>query len=355
MDGQTLSVRRLNRALLARQHLLEPSTKPLTEVLEDVGGLQTQYAPAAYVGLFSRMKSFERETLTRAMERREVIHGTLMRTTIHTVSARDYWPMVAGIRRARQEWVMRVSSGMRGDAPIEPVVQAIRETLRNGPVRARQLSSEIAARGYPPQAVGWASLWIDIVRIPPSGTWERRANDLYELADRWLPIDSQPASPPSEDDGLRLLMKRYLGGFGPASVTDMAAWAGVPAARWRPILANTELRRFKDENGRTLIDLPGAPLPPEDARAAVRFIAQFDSILLVNCRRTQVLPERYRPLIFSTKAPQSFPTFTVDGQVAGTWRYEDGHVVTDSFARLSKAQLRDVEDEAERMTQFYRD
>ena len=184
-----LSARRLNRALLARQHLLEPSTGSLTETIEDVGGLQTQYAPAAYVGLSSRMASLERAELTRAMERREVIHGTLMRVTIHSVSARDYWPMVAGIRRSRQEWVLRVSSGMRGNAPIEPVVQAIREVFADGPVRAKQLTAEVTARGYPPQAIGWASLWVDIVRIPPSGTWDRRANDLYELAERWLPPD----------------------------------------------------------------------------------------------------------------------------------------------------------------------
>jgi hypothetical protein len=301
------------------------------------------------------MASFERADLTEAMGRREVIHATLMRTTIHTVSARDYWPIVAGIRRSRQEWLMRVASGIRGEAPIEPVVEAIREVMAAGPVRARQLTAEIAARGYPPQALGWASLWVDIVRIPPSGTWERRANDLYELADRWLPPDSHAGGFPTEDEGIRLLMRRYLGGFGPARIADVAGWAGVAPARLRPVIAKADLRRFKDEMGRTLIDLPDAPIPDEDTPAPVRFLAQFDATLLVNCRRTQILPKRLRPLIFSTKTPQSFPTFVVDGQVAGTWRYQDGRIVTESLAPLSSMQQRQVEHEASRMVELYRD
>jgi hypothetical protein len=354
-EGETLSARRLNRALLARQHLLEPSTGSLAETIEDVGGLQTQYAPAAYVGLFSRMASLERAELTPAMERREVIHGTLMRVTIHSVSARDYWPMVAGIRRSRQEWVLRVSSGLRGIARIEPVVEAIREVFAGGPVRAKQLTTEVTARGFPREAIGWACLWVDIVRIPPSGTWERRANDLYELAERWLPPDSGVGGGATEEDGMRLLVQRYLGGFGPATVADLAGWAGVAPARLRPVLAKTDLRNFKDEMGRNLIDLPDLPIPAEDAPAPVRFLPQWDTTLLVNCRRTQILPEVYRPLIFSTKTPQSFPTFTVDGQVAGTWRYQDGRVITETFASLSSAQRRDVEGAAARMAEFFSD
>jgi len=354
-EGETLSERLLNRALLARQHLLEPSAKSLIETLEDVGGLQTQYAPAAYVGSFSRMAQLERAELTHAMERHEIIHATLMRTTIHTVSARDYWPMIAGIRRSRQEWVMKVSSSLRRDAPIEPVVDAVRQVLANGPVRAKKMTAEITALGYPPQAVGWASLWVDIVRIPPSGTWERRANDLYDLADRWLPPASQPGGMPTEDEGLSLLLRRYLGGFSPATLTDFANWAGVPPARLRPIVDRSDLRRFSDESGRQLIDLPDAPIPAEDTPAPVRFLPQFDATLLVNCRRTQILPEKYRPLIFSTKTPQSFQTFTVDGQVAGKWRCEAGKVAIVNFATLSTAQQRAVDAEAARVADFHRD
>src|SRR3954452_20559075 len=110
-DLETLTTRRLNRALLARQHLLERADSSISDVVEDVGGLQTQYAPSAYIALWSRLRGFERDDLTAAMERREVIHGTLMRVTIHSVTAGDYWPAVAGIRKSRQAWLRRVTSG----------------------------------------------------------------------------------------------------------------------------------------------------------------------------------------------------------------------------------------------------
>ena len=94
--------------LLARQHLLERTTRPIDVVVEDVGGLQTQYAPSGYVGLWTRVAGFRRDDLTAALEERRIIQATLMRTTIHMVSRREFWPYVAGITRARREWAMRV-------------------------------------------------------------------------------------------------------------------------------------------------------------------------------------------------------------------------------------------------------
>src|SRR6266542_6142126 len=98
-EPRTLRQRELNRALLARQLLLERVRSPLPRVLERMGGLQAQYAPAMYIGLWTRVEGLERDALTRALERRSVVQGTLMRTTIHLVSKRDYWPFAAGIRK----------------------------------------------------------------------------------------------------------------------------------------------------------------------------------------------------------------------------------------------------------------
>ena len=151
---------------------------------------------------------------------------------------------------------------------------------------------------------------------------------------------------------MRLLLDRYLGGFGPAASGRRRQLGGRTTCATRPIVAKADLRRFNDESGRQLIDLPGAPIPAEHTPAPVRFLPQFDATLLVNCRRTQILPEKYRPLIFSTKTPQSFPTFTVDGQVAGTWRYDLGRVATVNFATLSSAQQREVDAEAARVAAF---
>ena len=318
-----------------------------------MGGLQTQYAPSAYYALFTRMARFERGDLTRAMEAREVIHGTLMRVTIHSVTARDYWPIVAGIRRSRQEWMRRVSGGRVDEFDFAAAGDALRGVLRDGPLRARDVTRLMAERGFPRESVGRGSLWTDLVRIPPSGTWERRANDLYELAERWLPPESQPGGVADEADGINLLLRRYLGAFGPARVADFANWAGLPPRTAAHAAHDAQLRHFRDEAGRVLVDLPDAPLPAEDTPAPVRFLPVWDATLLVHCRATQILPEAYRPLIFNTRTPQSVPCFIVDGQVAGTWRYNSGAVVTDAFAVLPAALRRAVDAEAARLTQFH--
>src|SRR3712207_2847698 len=92
-----LSTRTINRALLARQGLLERRELPLPDALDAMGGLQAQYAPSMYVGLWSRVAAFERDSLTRALERREVVQATLLRSTIHLVSRADFWPLAVAI------------------------------------------------------------------------------------------------------------------------------------------------------------------------------------------------------------------------------------------------------------------
>jgi hypothetical protein len=326
----------------------------MSDVIDDIGGLQTQYAPSGYIALWSRVAGFAKRHLTEAMERHEVLHGTLMRVTIHSVTASDYWPMVAGIRRSRQKWVLLVTTRQRGDLNLARAGEELRAVLADGPLRSREVTRAMLERGYPPQAVGWGSLWVDVVRIPPSGTWERRANDLLELSDRWLPPDSAPAPIPSEIEGVQLLVRRYLGGFGPARVADIADWAGTPSRLVSSAIEGMELPRFSDETGRELIDLPDEPLPDEATPAPVRFLPVWDPTLLVNCRRTQILPEALRPLVFNVRTPHSVNTFLVDGQVAGTWRHESDRVVTESFVELPKDVQREVDEEAERLfTQLY--
>ena len=162
-----------------------------------------------------------------------------------------------------------------------------------------------------------ANVWLDIVRVPPAGTWERRRADLYALAEDWLERVQAAAA-----QGRELLIRRYLQGFGPAAPREIADWAGLKVRPVDEALEDLELRRFRDEQGGLLVDLPRAPLPAADTPAPVRFLPTWDATLLVHARRTQVLPEQHRAKVFSVKTPQSVPTFTVDGRVAGTWRYE---------------------------------
>ena len=321
----------------------------MVPTLERVGGLQTQYAPSGYVGLWSRMRDFRRDALTTALEQRRVIQGTLLRSTIHMVSARDYWFFLAAVRQGRQAWWRRVAQKALGDLDIDAAAAAVREPLEVGPQRASDLKQRLTDRGFPRVTWTGIAMWVDMVRVPPSGTWDQRRADLYGLAEQWV----QPVMP-TEAAGLEHVVRRYLGAFGPASVREIADWAGIPPATLLPVIDRLSLRRFRDEKGRELLDLQRAPLPDPETPAPVRFLPTWDATLLVHARRTQILPERYRPLVFNTKTPHSVPTFLVDGTVAGAWGYERGRVETRPFEPLPKAARREVDDEAKRLAAFHK-
>src|SRR3989337_1375527 len=154
MPERVLSTRELNRALLARQLLLERSSLSLTRAIEWIGGLQTQYAPSGYIGLWSRLQDLRREDLTRALERRRVIQATLMRATIHMVSAADYALVIEGIRKIRREWWARVQRRQAGSLDIKGAVALLRKHLAEGPRRQRELARLLEAEGFPRMA--WA-------------------------------------------------------------------------------------------------------------------------------------------------------------------------------------------------------
>jgi hypothetical protein len=349
VTGRVLSQRELNRALLARQLLLERSTLPLARALEQVAGLQTQYAPSAYIRLWSCLESFALGDLTRALERKRAVQATLMRSTIHVVSARDYWLFSAGVGPSRQEWWLRTNRSRTGGGEVD--LDAI----------ADQLRAELAGRTWHRKEVDalfrshggsvWSGAWVELVRVPPSGTWERRRADLFRLASEWIGREDV-----TEEQGIEHLLRRYLQGFGPARILDAADWAGVPTAKMRNAGERLRLQRFRDDEGKELVDLLRAPLPG-DVPAPVRFLPHWDAALLVHARRTQILPERFRPLIFHTKAPQSFATFLVDGSVAGTWRVEraknEATLVLEPFERLRRADERELRDEGERLVRFH--
>jgi len=342
---RTLTETELNRALLARQLLLERASLPLPRALERVGGLQTQYAPSAYVALWSRLAGFRRDDLTTALEKRTVVQGTLMRATIHLVSARDYPLFADGVRAARREWWLRVHRGAIDAKQMTAAARRVRSLLADGPLRGHDLAERLDADN-----VRWngVNLWIDLLRVPPSGTWEQRRADLFAAAEVWL--GTSDATP---EQGVEHLVRRYLGAFGPASLKDVAAWAGLAARVLEPVPQRLRLRRFRDERGEELFDLRRAPLPDPETPAPIRFLPTWDATLLVHARRTQILPERYRPLVFNTKTPHSVPTFLVDGRVAGTWRLERGTVRLDAFERLPPATRRALDDEAERLSAFH--
>jgi hypothetical protein len=323
-----LGPRQLNRALLARQGLLERRELSLPDALDAMGTLQAQYAPSMYVGLWSRVAGFERNALTKALEDREVVQGTLMRITIHLVSRSDYWPLAHAVEKPRRAQWLRVSQG----ADLTAEAAALRAALADGPLSRKQIEQLIGR-----EALRGINTYLHLLRVPPSGTWERRRADLFALAD--CCIDKEPPRPGH-------LVRRYLTGFGPAAKADIANWAGMGLRELEPELAAVDLVEHEAEDGTTLYDLPDMPLPDPDTPAPVRFLPTWDAALLVHARRALVLPEHLRERIFHMKMPQSIGTFLVDGEVAGTWR------PTGELTYFTDVDPRPVEQEAARLAGF---
>jgi hypothetical protein len=340
---RVLSERELNRALLERQLLLRRRRLPIPRALERIGGIQAQYAPSMYIGLWSRLEGFERDRLTQALEQRRVVQGTLMRGTIHLVSREDYWPIAVAIRDARRATWLRSHKGRAAERDVVRAARVLRERMERGITTRREL-----IEGLDTTRFNGAQLWLDVVRVPPAGTWERRRADMYALAESWIdPVDVTPSQ------GRELLVRRYLQGFGPGAPGEIADWAGLPVREVGEVLDTLELRRFRDERGGLLVDLPRLPLPSADTPAPPRFLPTWDATLLTHARRTQILPEEHRPKVFSTRTPQSVETFTVDGQVAGTWKWDGGEVKLRPFGRLSPEARAAVDDEAGRLGELH--
>jgi hypothetical protein len=263
-----------------------------------------------------------------------------MRTTIHIVSRREFWRYAAGVRQARRAWSLRVTDG-RDEAMVRGA-ERLRDALRDGPRSVKEL--EGLADGF----IGNHGLWVDLVRVPPSGTWERRRADRLGLADDWVgPEDA------SEAEGLVHLVRAYLRAFGPAPWRDIASWAGIPVADAKRGGEGLDIVRYRDEAGRELVDLPGAPLPDAETPAPVRFLPHWDANLLVHARRSGLLPEPYRSRVFSNRNPFSVGTYLFDGHVAGAWSYRDGRIVLEEYESVSARDRRAIEREREALEAFH--
>ncbi len=336
-----LTERELNRALLARQLLLERSDLAIDRAVEQVGGLQTQYAPSGYVGLWTRLAGFQRDDLTRALEDRSVIQATLIRTTIHIVSRREYWLYTEGIRRSRQDWAARVQA-LPADRRLASLGDRLRDALRDGPKTVKELDE--LATGF----IGTLGLWVDLVRVPPSGTWERRRADRLGLAEDWIgPSDA------TEQAGLEHLVRAYLRAFGPAPWKDISSWAGVNVADLKRGANQLDLVSYRMARRTELLDLPDAPMPDPDTPAPVRFLPHWDANLLVHARRTGILPEEFRKLVFSIKNPFSVGVYLVDGRCAGSWSIADGRVELDEWRKLGAKEQREVQRERAALEAFH--
>jgi hypothetical protein len=333
----------LNRATLARQLLLERKRLSPTAVIERLVGMQAQWPSAPYVGIWTRTTSFGRMTLERELNRGSVVKATVMRQTLHLVTLRDYALIRAAMSETNFPWesslAKRLAPGVRALAAAGPVTSAdaIEYLERN-----HKLSGVSTRRAWRA-----ARVQAHLVHHHETALWRAQP------AGRFVPVDEPEAHVPVE--ARAELIRRYLAAFGPSSLRDVSAWSMMHVPELKASLALLEpLRRFRDEQGRDLFDVPRGLLPDAETPAAVRFLPKWDNVLLAWADRTRVLPEQYRKRVIKMNGDVA-QTFLVDGFVAGTWVAEKGRVKVDPFVRLSSPVRRELEEEAERLEAFLAD
>jgi Winged helix DNA-binding domain len=340
---RVLTLRELNRATLARQLLLERKRLGPAAVIERLVGMQAQWPPAPYVGIWTRTTSFRREALERLLVNASVVKATVMRQTLHLVTRRDYALMRAAMSEtnfpSQSETAKRLAPAMRTLAAAGPVTR--QEALAH--LEQKHGLSGVNAR----RAWGVARVRAHVLHHHETALWGARPSGRFVAIEE--PEEHDPLAARAE------IFRRYLAAFGPASRRDIVAWSMMHVPEIQRAVDRLEpLRRFRDEQGRELLDVPRAPLPDGDTPAPVRFLPKWDNVLLAWADRTRVLPEQHRKKVIRMNGDVA-QTFLVDGFVAGTWRVDDGHVVVEPFAALSRSVKRELADETGRLEAFLAD
>jgi hypothetical protein len=344
-----LSARALNRALLARQGLLERTATPALEMLERVAGLQAQVPSNPYVALWSRLAGFDPQELSALIESRRAVRAGLMRATVHLVSARDCLAM----QPLTQPILMKVFWSPFGmglaDHQVEAVVEAGRALLAAGPLTRAQIGERLAPQfpGAEPASLSAAvTMHVPVVQIPPRGVWGKSGQATWEPTETFL--GASPA-PPDVD----ALMLRYLAAFGPATVGDARTWSRLTGLREVVERLRPQLRTFRDGRGRELFDVPGGALPDPDTPAPPRFLPEFDNVLLSHEDRARVMADGAMPY----RRGRWIGWLLVDGFLRGYWNLDGDALEIEGFAPRPDDPPGTVEAlaaEGERLTAFIR-
>jgi len=322
--------------------LLTPQRLTVPRAVERLCALQAQYAPSPYIALWSRLTRFRKEQLTRALEDRTVVKSSLFRITLHITSARDYPYYAAAWLPAAREMTPRITVDRM--AALSRKVHAAAQ---------KQITHEqLEAIGADEMGGRWRTRTLaPLLHVPPAGTWGFHGRPELLVLKTWLGVDL-----PSREEGAKHLVRSYLASFGPATHQDLLRFAGVRVGDLRPGLEQLELRTFRDERGRELLDLPRAPLPDGDTPAPIRFLPKWDSSLLAYAppERTRILPEKFRGTVIR-KNGDVLPTVLVDGFVGATWNLDRRRgLQIEPLRRLTKAERAEIDEEGERLVEFVR-
>jgi hypothetical protein len=348
-----LTQRAINRATLDRQLLLRRHQLSAAEVIEHLVGMQAQAPNAPYVGLWTRLRGFDPAELAGLITGRQAVRTSLMRATVHLVTARDclgMYPLVQSVL-ARGFASSAFARNIAG-VDTESVLAAGRELLDEQPRTKAELGPLLARRWPDRDATSLAyavSYLMPLVQVPPRGVWGESGPAALATAETWL--DGVAAA----DIGLPDLVLRYLAAFGPASVKDIQTWSGLTRLREITDQLSAQLRRFRDEHGTELLDLPDAPRPDPDTEAPPRFLPEFDNILLSHADRSRVIADRRNPPLFPGNGA-AFGTVLVDGFYRANWKIKANGATTtltiEPFASLSTEDSAAVIEEGGRLLGF---
>ena len=301
--------RALNRALLARQGLLERERTPAFDLVHRLAGLQTQNPSAGHLALWSRIAGYDPAELDALLLERRVVRTTLMRATKHLVTAADARAWRPLLEPALRRSVMGAFGRRLEGLDLDDVAAAARAI--GEPLTTTELGRRLAERfdRRDPQALGIAAhLLVPCLQPPPRGLWGRSGPALNVV------FDASPAEADPDE-----LVRRYLAAFGPATVMDAQAWCGLTRLRESFERLRSELLVIEADDGRELFDLPDAPRPPADTPAPVRFLPVFDNVCLAYADRSRIVADAHRKTILAR--PWTDDGFVlVDGFAKATWR-----------------------------------
>ncbi|MET9469545.1 winged helix DNA-binding domain-containing protein [Streptomyces sp. NPDC006544] len=363
----TVSARELNRSTLARQLLLRREPLGAADGVRRVVAVQAQHAASPYLALWNRLEAFDPAGLDAAFAGHEVLKATLMRITLHAVHRGDF----AAFREAVQPGVRAArlgdrftASGLTADIAdaLVPELLAFADRPRTNAECEAWLGRRLGAPAQPGAWWGIRQL-APLLHAPTAPPWSFGDRPAY-IAPPVVPR-VVPADPEASDASLRTLVLRYLEGFGPASVADVAQFATVPRVRVRKALRELqdvgsgrpegpgrgELLRLEGPNGEELFDVPGGPRPAGDTPAPPRLMAMWDSLLLAYSDRGRVIPPEYRKLVCRMNG-DTLATLLVDGYVAGVWRPAEGGIEATAFHPLPEEVWGALADEARSLTAF---
>jgi hypothetical protein len=352
MSAQTLTLRQLNRATLARQLLLQRETRSVPATVEQIVGMQAQLAQAPFIGLWTRLEGFQRDDLARLLHDHTIVKATMMRATLHLVTADDF----VRLRPTLQPMLDAAAHSIvkdRGEVPpIETLLALVRDFLHESPRSFAEITDLFTER-FPdvdPGAMRYSvRMQLPLVQVPTEGGWSYPGNPKFTLAESWLthPLDAV--------EDFRALVLRYLAAFGPARVTDLQTWSGLGKLKSAVDALKPQLQLYRDEQGVELLDLPDMPLPDADTPAPVRFLPEFDNILLSHSNRTRIVADDYRRGVY-LPGLRVAATFLVDGFVQGAWKVEKAKSVATltltPFTPLDGASRAALTDEAEQLVRF---